>query len=913
MAEIICPMCGRPNPEGLDVCQFCEAQLRSVTDQLSRSQPPIKAGEDPKQVDTGELEPVLPQWLRDIRQKAREATEESEEPVESEAQEEELTEPQEEKEGKEKKPLDLLAGLASQSDEFEEIPDWLASIREEEPTESNLPDMMEDLQEDAEIPQTGELGGIDSLAWDSGQDETEAIFPDQEMPADFGDKVTQTGDSEIPGWLKNIGAEGSSQNDELIPATAPSEGPAEPVFEEPATPAIEGDISDWLAELSGEQTTETESIPAVEEPSQTTGEDTSVPDWLASIGSDDAVQAEPGFSTGESAPPHEDGERPDWLFPPDEEDAARVETTPGLGEASQPSEQEREIPDWLSSLRDEEPAEDETPLGPGEPIQPAQEEETPDWLSSLGEDETTEANTTPEPGEPIQLAQEEETPDWLSSLREGEPAEAETPLEPGEPIQPEQEEETPDWLEALDSESQKEKEPEEPVASSFDEDALQFASEEDQPAGDITDKGTQISDGDLDAIFSMDMPDWLEDVGGKEQSIDAEAEDETATIEDLSPASLPDWVQAMRPVESVISEVPDSDELQDIEEMGPFAGLAGVLPPMPDYSPSSKPKSYAIKLVANEEQQENAALLERLLASETHPNPVKSQTEIRSQRILRWLITILMVIVVGGVMFSGTQIIPMPVGMPREAWAAVQIVEGIPENAPVLLIFDYEAARAGEMEVAAGGLIDHMLLLKHPRLALLASKPTGTGLAGRFMSIIQSGHNYQDGQQMLNLGYLPGGAAGVLGFSKNPKVTMPVAANGSPAWESTALQGVNNISDFATIILLSDDAENARIWIEQLEADNSLDTTSFIVVSSGQSGPMILPYLQSGQVDGIVIGLDNNASIEQYNAGRPGLARGYWDAYGFGLLTAVAIIILGSFWNLISAFQARRTNNNGEG
>ena len=166
---------------------------------------------------------------------------------------------------------------------------------------------------------------------------------------------------------------------------------------------------------------------------------------------------------------------------------------------------------------------------------------------------------------------------------------------------------------------------------------------------------------------------------------------------------------------------------------------------------------------------------------------------------------------------------------------------------------------------------------------------------------------------MLNLGYLPGGAAGVLGFSKNPKGTMPVAANGSQAWESAALQGVNNISDFATIILLSDDAENARIWIEQLEADNALGNASFIVVSSGQSGPMILPYLQSGQVDGIVIGLDNNASIEQYNAGRPGLARGYWDAYGFGLLVAVAIIILGSFWNLISALQARRTHNNGEG
>jgi len=181
------------------------------------------------------------------------------------------------------------------------------------------------------------------------------------------------------------------------------------------------------------------------------------------------------------------------------------------------------------------------------------------------------------------------------------------------------------------------------------------------------------------------------------------------------------------------------------------------------------------------------------------------------------------------------------------------------------------------------------------------------------MANTQSGHNYQDGQQMLNLGYLPGGAAGVLGFAKSPQKTVPVAVDGSPAWVSPALQGVNNISDFAAVILLSDDGENARIWIEQLEADNSLGNTSFIVVSSGQSGPMILPYVQSGQVDGIVTGLDNDASIEQFNGGRPGLARGYWDAYGFGLLAAVAIIVIGTIWNLFAGLRASSPQTDGEG
>jgi hypothetical protein len=69
---------------------------------------------------------------------------------------------------------------------------------------------------------------------------------------------------------------------------------------------------------------------------------------------------------------------------------------------------------------------------------------------------------------------------------------------------------------------------------------------------------------------------------------------------------------------------------------------------------------------------------------------------------------------------------------------------------------------------------------------------------------------------------------------------------------------------------------------------------------------MIQPYYQSGQVDGMVTGLEGSAPIEQVNSGRPGTVRRYWDAYGFGLLMAGALITLGSLWSLFSGWQARR-------
>jgi hypothetical protein len=367
----------------------------------------------------------------------------------------------------------------------------------------------------------------------------------------------------------------------------------------------------------------------------------------------------------------------------------------------------------------------------------------------------------------------------------------------------------------------------------------------------------------------------------------------------------------MRPVESVISETEDEPiEEQPVEEQGPLAGLRGVLPAVPGVGPSSTPKAYAIRLEASAEQQANATLLERLLAEEVHPKPVSTQKAVTTQRILRWVIAVLVILVVGGTVFSGMQINPMPTSAPLETSAALNYIQSsLPTDAPVLLIFDYEAAFAGEIEAAAAPFIDHMLTLKAPRLSLISSTPTGTGLAERLMAIEQDSHNYERNQQFVNLGYLPGSAAGILAFSESPVSTKPLTTTGENAWETPALQGVGNLSDFAAIILLTNDIETARIWIEQTE--NARGEARLLVISSAQSGPMIQPYYQSGQVDGMITGLGGSAPIERVNSGRPGMVRRYWDAYGFGLLMAAAIIVLGSLWSLFAGWQASR-NQQGE-
>jgi len=78
------------------------------------------------------------------------------------------------------------------------------------------------------------------------------------------------------------------------------------------------------------------------------------------------------------------------------------------------------------------------------------------------------------------------------------------------------------------------------------------------------------------------------------------------------------------------------------------------------------------------------------------------------------------------------------------------------------------------------------------------------------------------------------------------------------------------------------------------------------VIASAQAGPLLQPYLSSGQVTGMVSGLAEAARYEHMNSSRPGIARSYWDAFGVGLMMSIALIFVGSLWSLVTGIRARR-------
>ncbi len=912
---VICPVCGESNPAEMEFCRNCQSRLHPLTGSLQGENAPIQPGQPPTRKVTSELEAVLPQWLREARQQARESAAEAA----AKAKEQDSAAPAD-------PGTDLLAGLASQADEDEETPAWLADItgtstKEKppepeskqpkwaelgggnEPQDSSLP-LNEDNQP-GKAPQN-EPAERDELAdWfrqasrlpsDTGgfglQSRPAGSTPEPVTPEDRTPVAAHKPEEDGLDWLKNLDAGAP-------PPASPSGESAAPTFDnapdwtrnpesasrvetppgDELTPPVRDEVPDWLTRLQAEQQ-------PPEPPASPAAQDwdapADVPAWLKSFG-----EPQPEANTSTAPAPEQpvsDQPLPDWLQSLDSPSKQAAPSQPEPIPEESPAEVE--LPDWISSLGTTQPpaAAEEKPIST--PVQPAPEEthgETvlPDWISSLGAAQPTESATAAEeskpasaPDEPIgeQPHKAAELPDWISALSASEPP---APTE----NQPAFEREEPTTTEPVL--------PPATTESAFTNDPL---------------AGT-----DVDAIFaSMQTPDWLSAVMPSKPSVPenlpaaAQAADEPIT-----PAELPSWVQAMRPVESAMAASSAGEADASLEERGPLAGLHGVLPAIPGAAaPSSKPKSHSIKLDATEQQQAHAVLLENILAAETSPIPMRSISLLRTQRLLRWVLSLVILVVVGSVIFTGTRGFPLPGGVPNETNQAIQAVDAVPEGAPVLLIFDYQPATVGEMEATGASLLDHLLLLKHPQLALLSTSPTGSALAERFMSTVLASRAYVRDQQYVNLGFLPGGLAGVYTFAQNPSATMPLDADSKPAWQIPTLPPVTRFSDFAAVIVLTDSVESGRVWIEQTSGVRG--QSPLVMIASAQAGPMLLPYVDSGQVNGLISGLNGAAGAEQANGGLPGYVRGYWDAYSVGLYTAILLILLGGLLNLWLGFRDRR-------
>jgi hypothetical protein len=556
--------------------------------------------------------------------------------------------------------------------------------------------------------------------------------------------------------------------------------------------------------------------------------------------------------------------------------------------------EEPDIPEWLSDFESDEGATSSEAVSAeaAASAMDAEDDETlPDWLTE-GTDEPAAAD-------------EEELPDWLKDSAAG--VAAAGAIGAAASMLSENEEETPDWLSDLSGvEEPSEETPAEETGGFGESRAIpSWLQDTEESLEGVPLGGETAADNDLEEedIFEFDqLTEWISD----EALTDADQTQEiTGQADDLSPAELPGWLAAMRPVESSTTAEAGEVERGPMENAGPLAGLYSVLVAEPDISRLKKPPTYSSKLQITDSQQNHANMLRELLETEGKPQPLPLPSLISSQRIFRLVLSIIIVVIAFLAVIAGGDLAAMPQAgnIPPGVFETSDLVNALSANDTVLIAFDYEPGLSGEMEATSSAVVDSMML-KGAKLAVVSTSPTGPALAERFINNVQNQHHYQSGTQYVNLGYIPGGISGLAAFAQNPHWVAPNTLEGLSAWETAPLSNIGRVSDFALALVITDNPNTARAWIEQVNP--KLGAVPLVLVVSAQVEPMVRPYFnnQQGQVDGIISGLTGAAAYEV--ASRPNLARSYWDAFNILLIVAVSSILIGGAINVISTLLAQR-------
>lgn len=649
-------------------------------------------------------------------------------------------------------------------------------------------------------------------------------------------------------------------------------GPFEPADAQQEKPRKHGGVTDWLDSLReqeeggpGETAPEESGEAEIEAEVALTSEDlyTELPgeaDWLAGLQPDRVVaeeaEAEPAAAleaeeSGESGglePAVEQGDTGAEIFSFEEEAPSQLEPAPG--DEQLPVEPKEEMPDWLKGFIESEPAGE--PASPLEAAQPGESEagQMPDWLAELEETAGLEISSD---------ALEEKT--GLDEIAEE--------TQQFEPDDFEAETEAPSTPEKL------------PAVAPFTFDEEEQISQE-----------------------ASEMPEWLAEAPALETADEAPELEESEA--GLSRAELPGWLEAMRPVEAAAPIAPFLEEGDlEVESRGPLAGLRGVLPIEPEITQLKKPSAYALKLQVSDSQRKHASLFEELISNEGVTAPVEAGPAISPQNVLRVVVFLLLLIAAGWPIYTGSQNINLPTAA-REVEQASQLINQVTVSEPILLAVDYEPGFSGEMDAAAASILDH-LMIRGAYLAVVSTSPTGPAQAERLIQSVntRAGHTYQAGSQYANLGYVPGGPAGLLSFAQAPRQITPFGMASEPVWERGPLANIQTLADFAKIVIITESPETARAWIEQVQP--TLLNSEILLVVSAQAEPLVRPYYEGypQQVKALVTGLAGGAA---YESGLPRalFARQYWNAFSYGLVLAVLFILAGSVLFSISGIVSRR-------
>lgn len=231
--------------------------------------------------------------------------------------------------------------------------------------------------------------------------------------------------------------------------------------------------------------------------------------------------------------------------------------------------------------------------------------------------------------------------------------------------------------------------------------------------------------------------------------------------------------------------------------------------------------------------------------------------------------------------------LPMLVSAPaRNLYNAV---ERIPPGKLLVITADWEAGTKGENQPQAAALLRHAFRKRIPVAIFGITYPAGPRLSGDLAKKIAAEEGRRYGVDWVNWGFLTGTSQAVIALAKDIPGTVRKDAYGTPLDKLPIMKGVKDIKDVGLLVDITP-SSTIGIFISYVYG---IYRTPIGYACTGVMAPEAYPYLDSGQLVGLLKGLSGAAEYETL-LHHTGQGLDWMSPLSFAHFLIIALIVAGN-------------------
>lgn len=244
-----------------------------------------------------------------------------------------------------------------------------------------------------------------------------------------------------------------------------------------------------------------------------------------------------------------------------------------------------------------------------------------------------------------------------------------------------------------------------------------------------------------------------------------------------------------------------------------------------------------------------------------------------------------------------------PISLPLDISPATQssydAIEKLAPGSIIVVSTDWEASTQAESGPQTEAIVRH-IFQRDLKLVVLGLWPQGNSATDSIVNRLASEYDKAYGTDWVNLGYKPGGEVVLASLAENIRTLYPQDSRGTPIDNLEICRDLTSAKDIALVISVSWGDPGHITWVKMVGTPHKVPVIAAVTAVSIAG---CAPYVQSGQIVGVVGGLGGAAEYEKL-VNSPGKATAGMGAQTAGHLLILLLVLVGNVGYIVSKRQS---------